>query len=115
MGYYSDVAIAMTKKAAALLKAKLTATQGAEKRNLFDHPAQHTIDETTGEELWRWNYVKWYDGYPAVDFVTGFLRELDDEDFVFIRVGEDVGDIERYGCFWQNAFGLDVVTSIVTN
>ncbi len=114
MGYYSDVAIALTKKAAALLKAKLTATQDAEKY-LFDHPALHNIDDATGEELWRWNYVKWYDSYPDVDFVTGFLRELDDEDFLFIRVGEDVGDIERYGCFWENAFGLDVATSIVTN
>ena len=115
MGYRSDVAVALSKNGAAHLKSKLASMTDNDKRFLFDHPDCHEVDDETGAELWRWNYIKWYEEYPEVDAVTDFLNELEEEDFLFIRVGESYDDIERRGCFWDNAFGLDVETSIVTS
>ena len=114
MGYRSDVAIALASEAIALLKEKLEATKDADKRYLFDNPDHHATDNDTGDELFRWNQVKWYDGYPEVDFVSRFLRELDSSSYLFVRVGEQYDDIELCGDYWTNAFGLDVATSIVT-
>ena len=114
MGYRSDVAVALSKKAAARLKAKLKATKDKDKRYLFDHVDAHDTSESTGQELWLRRNVKWYKGYTEVDFVTGFLNSLDEDDYLCIIVGEATCDVEITGNFWQNAFGLDVATSIVT-
>ena len=113
MGYRSDVAIALTQKAAAWLKAKLNKEKDKEKRYLFDHADSHDALEVSGQELWRWSNVKWYKGYTEVDYVTDFLNSLDEDDYLCIIVGEATCDVEMSGNFWQNAFGLDVVTSIV--
>ncbi len=72
-------------------------------------------DKESSDELWLWNSVKWYDGYPEVDLFMNFLNEINDDDFVFIRVGESYDDIDRRGCYWDNAYGLDLETNIVTN
>ncbi len=74
----------------------------------------HDIDKSTEQELYRWNYVKWYPEYKEVSLIIGFLEELDDSDYLFLRVGEDIGDFERSGEFYENVFGLDVAYSIVT-
>ena len=43
-----------------------------------------------------WDWVKWYDGYDEVDFVTHFYKKLRDEDkdYAFKRIGEDNEDYE---------------------
>ena len=113
MGYRSEVAVTLSKKAAVRLKAKLKATSSDE-RYLLDHADSHSIDESTGQELYRWNYVKWYPEYKEVSFIGSFLEELNDGDYLFLRIGENFGDVERSGEFFENIFGLDVSTSIVT-
>jgi hypothetical protein len=42
------------------------------------------------------NSVKWYDSYPEVDRFTRFLAEVQElgYEYEFIRVGEDMDDIE---------------------
>lgn len=40
------------------------------------------------------------------------MEELDDEDFLFIRIGEDFEDIEILGRYWENPFNLDVVRTV---
>ena len=45
----------------------------------------------------RWDSVKWYDGYKDVDAVMSLLHSLPDEDYGMIRIGEEVGDVEYYG------------------
>ncbi len=113
MGYRSDVAVALSKKAAARLNARLKAAN-SEERYLLDKADSHSIDKSTGQELYRWNYVKWYPEFKEVSFITSFLEEVDDSDYLFLRVGEDIGDVERSGEFYENVFGLDVACSIVT-
>lgn len=39
-----------------------------------------------------WNWVKWYDTFSSVQFITGFYHSVDQ--YSFKRVGEDYGDIE---------------------
>ena len=111
MGYRSDVAIAMTKKAAELLKTKL-AEATPDQRYLLDNPDLYEVDSKTEEALWRWHYVKWYEEFAEVAFIDNVLKELSDDDYLFIRLGENYDDIELRGDFWGNVFELGVSTSI---
>ena len=49
----------------------------------------------------NWEYVKWYEGYPEVDQIEDFLSFLEEHDredeFSFIRLGEEFGDIKTRG------------------
>jgi len=36
------------------------------------------------------------------------LEELSDDDFYFVRVGEEFDDMENTGNFWYNPFGLEI-------
>ena len=45
----------------------------------------------------HWEYTKWYDTYPEVQAVESLLEMLQDDDYGFIRLGEEEGDIERKG------------------
>ena len=45
----------------------------------------------------HWNYTKWYDTHPEVMAVNDMLDMLHDDDYGFIQVGEEEGDIERKG------------------
>ena len=114
MGYRSDAALVLSKEAATLLNSRLeNATE--DERYLFDHADMHRIDADKGDELWRWNCLKWYPEFPEVAFVNSILEELDPDDFLSVRIGESFDDIEVSGSYWLNAFNLGVVTSIVTN
>ncbi len=112
MGYRSDVGIALSKEAAAILKTKLE-TAKTDERYLFDHADRHEIDDDSGDELWRWNYVKWYDEHPDVSFATRFLHELEPDKYLYARAGEEYDDLELNGGYWQNAFGLGISTAVV--
>ena len=113
MGYRSDVAIAMTKKAAELLKTKL-AEATPDQRYLLDNPDLYEVDSKTEEALWRWHYVKWYEEFDEVAFIDNYLKELSIDDYLFIRLGENYDDIELRGDFWGNVFELGVSTAITT-
>lgn len=39
-----------------------------------------------------WNFVKWYDTFSSVQFITHFYHGADE--YSFKRIGEDYGDIE---------------------
>ena len=112
MGYRSDVALVLSKEAAALLKKRLEAATPDE-RYLLDNPDRYEVDGKTEEALWRWHYVKWYEEFDEVAFIDNFLKELSDDDYLFVRLGENFDDIELRGDFWGNVFELGVSTSIV--
>ena len=40
----------------------------------------------------KWEWVKWYDYFPEVEFILNFLEEI--EKYDYIRIGEDYDDIE---------------------
>ena len=90
MGYRSDVKIWFSKEAAATLK------------------AEHLEDLKTWEyegngvfALYGW---KWYEGYPQVQLWTEWMASAEPMTFDFIRIGEEVTDIEMTSCL---AFKLE--------
>ncbi len=61
-----------------------------------------TLDEMLsgaedGKTDFYWEHTKWYDSYPEVRAVESFLEMLQDDDYGFVRLGEEEGDIERKG------------------
>ena len=49
--------------------------------------------------VFGWDSVKWYPGYPDVDFIEDFIAEIEDKGhpYKMIIIGEEPGDIEtRY-------------------
>jgi hypothetical protein len=47
--------------------------------------------------LYRWNDIKWYDEYVAVEWIEKY-RNVASETTSFIRLGEEVCDLEEEHC-----------------
>ena len=87
MGYRSQVAIAI----------------GREKHN--DFVAMLKEDDLDGAEVitledrvvYNFHYVKWYESFHSVSRIREALDKLDEEEgnYEFVRVGEEVGDIDH--------------------
>ena len=118
MGYYSDVALCLTKNGMNQLKAALVQ---AERNNPINFAAikmliggePSKIDESIGAVVFLWKGEKWYDEFAEVAFVEAFMDNLPHEDFLFIRLGEDYDDIETRGSFRGKPFGTYVERKIV--
>ena len=103
MGYRSEVAIALTDDATRLLKA-------IEEHADFDgllaeaegtYPKHLDPEADNGCKLY-WDHLKWYDGYGAIDALNNFMDVIPDEDFLFVRSGEDLEDNEEKGDFYDS-------------
>lgn len=121
MGYYSDVCLALTRDGVDALKGKLASKDTTDKarsevEELLAY-ADHHADADSGAECWKWSDVKWYDCdpeyFPEVDFIERLMRELDEEDYRFLRVGEDEDDVEARGYFLDDPFGMTLCRQIV--
>lgn len=116
MGYRSNVALALTKEAVQKLNVAITKADD-EKSNaasqLLANPDKHLCDADTGAELWSWNAVKWYADYPDVAFVENFMAHIaGNENYHFIRIGEDWDDSEVSGYFLDNPFDLHLIREV---
>ena len=117
MGYYSDVALCLTKNGMDQLK---TALAEAEKNNPGNFAAikmliggePSKIDEGSGSVVFLWEGEKWYDEFDEIAFVGEFMDNLSHEDFLFIRIGEDYDDIETRGSFCGKPFGMYIARKI---
>ena len=58
----------------------------------------------------HWEHTKWYDSYPEVQAVESLLDMLQDDDYGFIRLGEEEGDIERKG--YPGEYDMYINTSV---
>ncbi len=121
MGYYSDVALALTKRGMDYFDKKLAdETTPAKTREEIDvllkYADQHHRDDS-GAEVWFWKNVKWYtcwpEDFPDVDFIDKLMGELDEEDYYFARVGEEYDDDEIRGSWWDNPFCVTLCRSVV--
>lgn len=118
MGYRSNVALAMSKQVRddflrRLSSENITNDTRKEVRFLFKNADRHINDPDTGAEAWYWSAMKWYPGYPDVDFIEGVMSELNEEEFYFARVGESYDDNDIQGCWWDNPFGIRFCRKIV--
>ena len=111
MGYRSEVVIVLSEEAKKLLEEKLESLPDEEAENIesmFSCSDAHFIHES-GAELYHWTWVKWYNSYSEIAFIENFLNNLDDEDYYFMRIGEDLGDIELQGYFYDNPFEACII------
>ncbi len=101
MGYRSEVAIALTDPAVRLLNAIME--HEPEIRSLIGDSQQtiNTSEEDRGGKLY-WDYIKWYEDFQEISMIHRLLEFIPDEDFHFIRIGEDSTDIEERGCFYDS-------------
>jgi hypothetical protein len=97
MGYRSEVAFIVPE----------SAPKFEDVENCFE-----TIKESDGYRLYHGTWLKWYEDYPAPQAVASYLADLEPEEYLFIRLGEDSNDIEEEGEFWDNPFGLGWVRQI---
>ena len=118
MGYRSEVGIVMTeyavkkfREAIGKIEDKALEEKIVEMLYCAEH---HFVDKESGAEFYYWPHVKWYDassfGYPEMQFVSKFFDTLDDdnkqEEYFYIRLGEDFEDTEYRGEYWSNPFDM---------
>lgn len=113
MGYYSDVALVLSAHGIAKLS---TYTKGTPKNNtnirLINHPDKHLVD-SSGAELFYWNSVKWYEDFPEVQWIETFINSMKQEEYLLIRVGEFIDDVEEQGTFYSNPFDVRFSRQII--
>lgn len=115
MGYRSDVGLVMTKTAVDKLKQKLTEWNSPLRQTILTLLGEETSEHhkySTGEELWLWEGIKWYDTYQEVQALEVFLGGLASEEYLFIRIGEELDDVETDGTFWENTPQMAISRSI---
>lgn len=119
MGYRSDIGICLSTNGMEELKKALTALDAGtacsqeEKtwiHELFTCPAPKSSPYGAG--AWSWDGLKWYTDYRDVQWVEDFLGSFNDEDYYFLRIGDDIDDTEERGYFWDNPFGMSLSRSI---
>lgn len=93
MGYRSQVALKTTTEGWILMKKLNDSIEKEEDKPL----AYMTVEQTpTGFYKISHTDIKWYDGYSQVENFNLAMDRMTEQDipFVFIRIGEDVDDIE---------------------
>jgi len=75
-------------------------------------PAEVEVPNDREAFLYHIGSTNWYEGFEVVDAVAEFLAMLDYEDYLFIRVGDDVGDEESEGDYWDNPYDMGMVRRI---
>ncbi len=100
MGYYSDVAIAVQKKDYFKLKQAMSSlisdTELKNKSLNLIEAAQKTEIQIDKEKyvVLKWQSIKWYNDFEEISFIEKFLKKIPRHDF--IRIGEEMDDIEEY-------------------
>lgn len=115
MGYYSEVALVFTAKGAEIMRSLVNEQElgtALQTRNFLEEADAHSIDSKSRAEFFHWDSVKWYFIFEEVTCITSVMEELDDEDFLFIRIGENFDDLETHGAYWGNPFNLDTVRTM---
>ncbi len=114
MGYTYDVALLVR----ASVKDKLWAQigiSGDEISNLFSvqgYDAQ-LIDTDTGDLLYEWSFYKL--SFEEQEFFDQIDSVLELDDFLLIKLGEELNDIETQGCYCNNSFDLKLTREIKFN
>ena len=102
MGYRSQVVLAVGKEVVAQFLVSMSKSPEA-RAMCFSHADRMIKDyDGDGAMCFYWSQIKWYDNYECVQAITDFMDwcdEENDEDYRFIRTGEDNDDnvVRGYG------------------
>ena len=117
MGYRSEVVLVVGKEV--MPQFMVTMAKSPDARALcFAEATRHEDYEEKGNMLFAWDCIKWYDSYEEIRAIEDFLDWCDSEDvpsqdakgervsgdecYRFVRIGEEVEDIEERGSgFWD--------------
>ena len=117
MGYRSEVVLVVGKEV--MPQFMVTMAKSPEARALcFAEATRHEDYEEKGNMLFAWDGIKWYDSFEEIRAIEDFLDWCDveevphpvdddetiagDECYRFVRIGEEVEDIEERGSgFWD--------------
>jgi len=103
MGYRSEVVLAVAEKVMPQFLATMAKSPETRRLCFQDHCDMVKDYYGKGNILFRWDGIKWYEGYEEVDALTNFMDWCDEEDdneieYRFVRVGEEYEDIVYRGC-----------------
>ena len=93
MGYRSHVMLELAKEQNDIFQALYT-VKFPDDAEWFFSCIENYNDEAT---LYNFDHIKWYDYFPEIAFVEHFLDTLEDEQYHFVRVGEEPDDTEELG------------------
>jgi len=102
MGYRSDIIFACVADAVPIMLAEVGKSP-ALKELLFADADEKLLGnyDSDGSYLFRWNSIKWYDGYPAIQAFNKMIKKieekLDDEAYRLVCIGEEMDDNEIQG------------------
>lgn len=109
MGYHSDVCLCLSKNGWDSFAEKFNSSDRAiaeTVNDLISNPTKHHSDRNSAAQLWFWEDIKWYPDYADISFMESLMSDLNGDDYLYIRIGEDSDDNEVSGSFWDNPFGL---------
>lgn len=117
MGYTSDVSLCLSGAGKKILDARLAELEPKADSTRHIHGLLNTYrdkreDQGSGEVAWLWEDIKWYSSSDDVAFIEALLKDLDEQDYLFIRVGTCDDDTEFCGRFWENPFGLRLIRGV---
>ncbi len=115
MGYHSDVALTLSSKGVEALESKISNIQKNAKSTLctlLENADEKGIDDSTGDKYWHWNCIKWYHDFPEINMLEEFISSIDYDEYLFIRIGEEINDVDIYGSYYDNPFGMYLNHSI---
>ena len=99
MGYRSDVALAVAPSEAILLKELSDCNE--ELKSLLDYAEEcDNWPPDEGDDYptkFKWEGAKWYDNFPDVGALQRFMANIGEENYRFLRIGEQYNDIEEEG------------------
>ncbi len=113
MGYRSCVGLCLRAESVSALQSALkglSPTLQDDCASLFE--ACEFTREDEGCRAWYWEGFKWYTQDRDIRFLEEHLASLDWGQYLFIRVGEELDDIEYHGGFWDNPFGMCLTRGI---
>lgn len=113
MGYYSDAALCLSPTGSQRLGDELARARSLENQedifhieSFFDSSALKV--ESEDAVLYVWKRLKWYEHmaaeFPHIRFTRDFVNQLEPQDFLFMRIGEEIEDIEEKGMYFDNPF-----------
>lgn len=78
------------------------------------------ISSNKEDVLLYFDDIKWYDYdeeyfCDIVEIMNIIKEDLEENNFFYIRKGEDLDDIEELGYYYDNEFNLNIQTQIVYN
>jgi hypothetical protein len=111
MGYRSEVALTMKKEdVLELLKQAMAQSDNGSAQNFLCY--DKILDHQNGYASLYWDWVKWYEDYPEIAFVTQFYNDIVEKgnDVSFKRIGEDNNDYESA---WSGDWDVDECVELV--